>query len=317
MRRMTDASTIVAEDLESVEIPPAERRRLASAAVAAIRVAFLGTTLEVAFDDARAAARYASRYARFRSDALVDERAFAVRDGDATYFWYRDRPAYRWPAADLGPVALDFLTDSVIRREFFGSRAGALTFHAAAVDVGGRAVAIVAPSTGGKTTTAIACARRGLRLFTDEECVLVEGRVQPFPRAINLRADGIERVLADPDFDDGGLRERLAAHRGAAWLCASYDDLFGATPLPQPAPLAAFYFIRPGGPPASIAPLSRAEALTLFFAAWPRSDRSGIDRVADVVRLFAVAPPFALRLGTPDETALAIRDAGRETRATS
>jgi len=307
---ISDASPIVAEDLEIVALAPQTRRRLAPSALATVTVDFLGTAVAVSFENEQAAARYAKRYGRFRSERAPQVTAFAVSDAASTYFWYSDRPAFRWPRADLTPASIDFLADSVVRREYF-SATSHLTFHAAAVEVERGAVAIVAPSTGGKTTTSIACARRGLRLFTDEECITKDGWVHPFPRAINLRADGIDRILADPSFEDGGIRDRLLAHRGEAWNCATFDDLFGAFAVPQARPLVAMYFIGAYAPAPAIEPLARAKALSLFLTAWPRSKRGGIDRVADILELFSAAPPYALTLGTPDATARAIATAGR------
>ncbi|GAC1521009.1 MAG: hypothetical protein NVS2B3_17370 [Vulcanimicrobiaceae bacterium] len=308
---ITSTTPIVAEDLEALSLPPERRRAFAARSVDAVRVDFLGTTLELSFDDAAAATRYARRYERFRSSAPVEKRAYAVRDGEDTYFWYEDRPAFRWAGARLSSTSIDFLADSVVRREFFGDLGGVFTFHAAAVEVERGAVAIVAPSTGGKTTTAIACARRGMRLYTDEECVTRDGRVHAFPRAINLRSDGIERLLADPPFADGGLRERLAAHRGRAWSCATFYDLFGVAELPPPRPLVATYFLARGGPPATIRPIARGGAVPLLLGAWPRGERTGVERIAEILRMLAAAPPFTLTLGTSDETARAIESAGR------
>lgn len=302
---------VMAEELERVDLVRARRQELARQTTEAVRVDFLGTALEICFDDRRACAAYARRYERFRTNASPTKRAFAVRDETSELFWYEDRAAYRWPGAPLDFSARDFLADSVVRREFFSEIPGFLTFHAAAVAVERGAVAIIAPSTGGKTTTAVACARRGMGLFTDEECISENGWVHPFPRAINLRADGIERMLNDPVFPDDGMGERLRARAGGPWACASFDELLGPRPLPEPRQLVATYFIRPGNGSASIAPMRLAEAVPLFFSAWPRSRLTGPDRVAEAVLLFSGAPPYSLTLGTPDETARAIEAAGR------
>lgn len=296
----------MAEALGRVAVTAANRKRLSHFTTEIVTLEMLGTIVAVHFDDVDAAARYRRRYERFQSADTPTVHAYAVRDADETLFWYGDRLGFRWDAPLTDPAAIDFLADSVVRREFFGERSDALTFHAAAVETARGAVAIVGPSTGGKTTTALACARRGMRLFTDEECVYASGRVHPFPRALNLRADGIARILADPIFADGGIRARLAERAGSDWVCASFDELFATRELPDGAPLVAIYFLAPGGPPATIAPLPLDEALRAFFAAWPRSARHGVERVAETLRLFAAAPPFSLRLGTPDETALAI-----------
>lgn len=300
---------IFAEGLTAVGLSEHRRRTLMRNSTESVCVDFLGTVIEVMFDESRAARRYARRYARFLTEAPASRRAFAVRDVDSTVFWFDAMGAYEWPAVLDDPVAIDFLADSVIRREFFNGTEHLFTFHAAAVATARGAVAIIAPSTGGKTTTAVACARRGMPLFTDEECIVCDEAVVPFPRAINLRADGIARLLADPRFPDFGIQERLAARRGRAWTCVSFDELFGAQGLPLPQRLVATYFLRTGGPPATISPLPLGEAIPLVLAAWPRGKRRGVDRVAEVLRLLAAAPPFALTLGSPDETARVIKAA--------
>jgi hypothetical protein len=66
--------------------------------------------------------------------------------------------------------------------------------HAAAIDVGGRALVLCGPSGAGKTTLALALTARGHRLLT-EEVVWVDhtGLVRGLPRPIHVPADSSQR----------------------------------------------------------------------------------------------------------------------------
>ncbi len=52
---------------------------------------------------------------------------------------------------------------------------GSLCLHASVIDLGGYAIALMAPSGGGKSTTAAAFARRGFRVMSDDVLVLTPG----------------------------------------------------------------------------------------------------------------------------------------------
>jgi len=302
------ATDMTAEDLEPIDMGPDERAMLAAGVRRTVTLAFYETQVAVGFDDELAAAGFARRYARFAADGRTKAtlRAYVVRDRDDVRFWFDDAAAYRWPLA-ASSATIEFLADSLVRHEYFAHRSNALAFHAAAVAVGDHAVAIAASSHGGKTTTALACARRGLGFYGDEQCVVAEGGwVRAFPRAINIRRGSAALIAADLDFRDGGLRARLAARAQTGWPCAAVEDVLGTAALPLPHPLAAVYFITGRAAEPDIAELPLARALPLFFAAYPRSRANGIDRVARAVAMFGAGKPYALTLGTPDATARAI-----------
>ena len=79
-----------------------------------------------------------------------------------------------------------------------------LLFHAGALDAGGTGVLLPGASGSGKSTLVAGLACAGLRYLTDELAALdlVDGRLQPYPKPITLKA-GSFGVLPDLDPDKG------------------------------------------------------------------------------------------------------------------
>jgi hypothetical protein len=76
---------------------------------------------------------------------------------------------------------------------------GVLPLHAAAVDVGGRAVVLGAPGRGGKTTLAAACARAGLRVLAEDvAAITATGSILPGPAMLRLRHDVVGMLGSVP-----------------------------------------------------------------------------------------------------------------------
>ncbi|MGP6157296.1 MAG: hypothetical protein ACLPYS_07275, partial [Vulcanimicrobiaceae bacterium] len=205
-------------------------------------------------------------------------------------------------------LAVEFLADCVVRHMYFMELSPYLTFHAAAMGVPGGAFAVTATSEGGKTTTALACARRGMPLYSDERCVIDGERVLPFPRALNVRAEALELLAADPPFPDGGVGERLVRRRGADWSGVDFAELFGDARLPPPQPLRALFFITGRAAEPAVAPLALREALPALLTVPLRSRSRGLERVAEATRLLAGIRAYALTLGRPDATACLLRE---------
>jgi len=293
---------ITADRLTPITLGDPERRALGARATHAAATSWFGTTIHLGFSDAAAAALHRRRYARLPASGPTDLRGYAVVEGDATYFWVDGGPAFRWDDP-LGSSALQFLADVVVRTEYFMERSAFQSFHAATIRVNGVAAAITAASMGGKTTTALACARRGMPLYSDERCILDGELVLPFPRAINVRAGSLDLLAGDAAPADGGIGERLAAHRGADWTGIDYAELFGDQDLPEPRPLRAVYFIAGRGPAALAEPMPLEAALPALLAAPLRSRARGPARVVEGTRLLRRARAYSLTLGTPDETA--------------
>lgn len=71
----------------------------------------------------------------------------------------------------------------------------ARVLHGCAVERSGRALVVLAPSGGGKTTLAVALVGRGWRLLSDDFVVLTgDGAVRPFLRRVNLLPDSVTRL---------------------------------------------------------------------------------------------------------------------------
>ena len=304
---------IGAEELVAVERGAAGVVRDAAAHVrhsVVLRIA--GTACAVHFDDAPAARRFAARYADLTiAGAVPRHHAFALRDPVlGPLFWSDGGPVFRWPHGDLAEHVVAFLADAVALTAFFNERAdGVLSLHAATVGIPGAAAAIVGDSDVGKTTTAIACGRIGLRLFSDERCVLDGAAVvHPFPRALNVREPGRALLLRDRVAGPDPVGERLRAHGPGAWTDVRFGELFAPWALPEPAPLRAVFVLAGAGPRVRLDPATTAAAVKAA-SRWAHGAGRGLDKLARLHDLFGRAVCYRLELGSPDASAHAIRAA--------
>lgn len=115
--------------------------------------------------------------------------------------------------------------------------AGAYCLHASAVEVGGGAVAFMAPKFHGKSTTAMALVRAGARLITDDTLAILPGsspRVVPGIQTLRLREDTVEAVNVERGFGAVESKGKLLVGNLAA------DRL-----LRESVPLAAVYLLAP------------------------------------------------------------------------
>ncbi|NTS66783.1 hypothetical protein HRV97_16710 [Sphingomonas sp. HHU CXW] len=124
---------------------------------------------------------------------------------------------------------------------------GVLPLHASAVEIGGRAVAFVAPSGGGKSTIAMHLHHLGQRVIADDLCAveLADGRARLWPGLRNLKLwraslgaidrapDGFEPVLQTMDKYRVPI-DALADDRAfdlAAVIRLDWGDASALTPL--------------------------------------------------------------------------------------
>jgi hypothetical protein len=303
------APPVAPEGLQAVELGVALRRALHGAVAETVWTDWFGTCIALGFDDPLAAASYRRRYARFATERAADIRAYALRHDGRTLFWVEGGPAYEWREALQDPLALEFLADAVVRHAYFMEHSPYLSFHAAALAAGGSAFAVTAASGGGKTTTALACARRGMPLYSDERCVIDGECVLPFPRALNVRSAALELLAADLALPDGGLGERLRRQLGGDWNGVDFAELFDDAPLPSPQPLRAIFFVTGRGATPAVRPMALREALPALLAVPLRGRSRGLERVADATRLLSRVQAYALTLGRPDATARLLREA--------
>jgi hypothetical protein len=233
----------------------------------------------------------------FHGRLVKTARAFAFWANDAG--WYvvdPDEPSVTIGAADgeltlTAEVRMFGVPSSLIAHE-----RGDLSFHAAAVEISGKAVVLAGPSRYGKTTLAAAFAAAGHRLLTEDmtRCTLNGGAaVFPGPAVIRLRPDvaegfrmvGASRIVTEHErvfmILDGSLRGRGA-----------------------PVPLAAILFLRNGaeGPELKVAPTVDAirDLWTLSFSLPTDASRAAVfERVTD---LTANVPVLDLRRQVSLET---------------
>jgi len=299
---------VSAELLEPYEPTLPDTRALRDRARHPVTISWFGTTVAMWFEDPTAAELVRSRYASFQSFGPPALAHVAAHDANGDYvFWMSSGRSHRWTRCPLDSGAAAFLADVVVRRAYFSEHAPFASFHAAAIRSGDRAAAIVGLSEHGKTTTAVACARRGMPIYSDERCIVIDGTVRPFPRALNLRRPSLRMLAAERVPDDAGIGARLRERLPGDWPCAAFDDLFGADQLASPAPLAAIFFIDAIGSFAEVRPMQQAESLTKLLAAPLRSAARGLDRVAQALSLMRGVQSYALTLGSPDQTACLIQ----------
>ena len=299
---------VTASELMNADLDVVARRRLADRAHHAVRIRWFGCTIEARFDQSEAAQLFYQRYRAFATDGEPALRSYAVQSDDGSgdpLFFCEPGKAYRYPAPLRGGQVIAFLADAVVHHAFFDVHPNIVSFHAAAVKIGNVAAAISATSTGGKSTTAIACARRGMALYTDERCVIKDGVVHAFPRAVNIRCGGLELLSSDDVPDDHVIGDRLRAQANE-WNSASFADVLGTSELPEPAPLDAVFFIIGRGRTAQVEALARQDAIVQLLHAGLCGPRPGLDRVAAAASLCGAGRAYNLVLGAPDDTALLV-----------
>jgi len=279
---------------------------LARAGLESVRLDLAGAIVEVRFDCPDAAQLYRRRYRHMLSDGRPGRIAYAVaQKPDEHFFWVEGGSAYRWRGSPLKPHAVAFFTDAVVGTTVFRSLENVVTLHAAAISDGFSAAAIIGSTTAGKTTTAIACARRGLALYSDEFCIVAPNGILPFPRSLSLRCAATE-VLANDPVPSSAVDAWLRTHGCCDGYDLGYDELFGTLERPAPRPLrTAFVLIGKGAQP-SIREVSRV-AMVAHAGPWAKLKASGFEAFETLLALFEGVACYEVVLGSPDATARAIR----------
>ena len=306
---------VTAENLVEIQLSAEQRCKLFERSRERVTVEWFGKKITACFDDPFEAESLRARYRDFLTAGAPDLWTCAARgDCGGPIFFAEPGGAFRYPEALRKPGHVAFVADTVTQRAFFNVNPLVISFHAAAVEVGDAAAAISAMSTGGKTTTAIACARRGMGLYTDERCVIIDGEVYPFPRAINVRWDAIALLTAQAVPGDGDIGLRLRAHAGAEWKMVTFAELLGNRPPPRPRRLEAIFFIEGRGEVPIVAPLPLDAAVARLVSAAFWGPAVGLDRVAGANAIFKHTRAYSLKLGLPDDTAQLLATTTRLTR---
>lgn len=257
-----------------------------------------GITMELCTDMPEVARLFALRYADHHAAAEPDFRYYVatVRGGYA--FWCGHAPSWRWTQGPLPPDAVLFLADAVAISALIRFDTHLSSMHAAAVEYGGVAAAIAGNSTAGKTTTLLAAARRGMRIYSDERALLRRTIVHPFLRRCSVRTAGARLLLADRDDDALGRMLRFTPE-------LSLRTCFGSEAIATPRPLRALFVLSGAGYCAALEQIDAASALPAI-SRWFDARGDTIDRISGAVATLRGVQCYRLTLGSPDESAAAI-----------
>jgi hypothetical protein len=258
-------------------------------------------SIEVAFSDRNVFDCFAFKFGDLIVTRRPDYSFYVVEAGDRTHFWSRLDDVRVWPHAPLAPSIMAFLADNAVMNDFF-LRGRYSALHAAVVRGGRGLAAILGTTTAGKTTTAIACMRRGMTFYSDERCVMLDGSVFPFPRALTMRAGGRRLLREDPSDGEPILNDVLRRTQDHDEVVIRPSALFPNRIGREPGPLRAVFFIdgideRPGLREVASYDLIPRIAESMWTAS------VGLERVASIVSEFARVRCYRLRLGRPDATA--------------
>ncbi|MFN2449371.1 MAG: hypothetical protein ABR508_06220 [Candidatus Baltobacteraceae bacterium] len=264
----------------------------------ALRIAQIGVRIETAVPGL--AAELALRYAGHLDERAPDfvYRIFPSPQGYA--FWCDHDGAWQWKAGSLPLDAIAFLADAAMLSALVHFDPLLASVHAAAVAAHGCAAAIAGDSTAGKTTTLLACARAGLQVYSDERALVRQGIVHSFLRRCSVRPDGRSRLLADDDAD--ALAHAMHA-RGDIALAA----VFGEAAVAPPLALRALFVLDGYAARPFIEPIDATAALPAV-SRWFDTCGGAIERTARALGLLRSLHCFRLTLGTPRESALAVRE---------
>lgn len=297
-------------DLEVLATPPAGIDQIAGEF--SFHVSIAGIAMRMRFDDPGLRERFARRYREHAIAPAQPALTFSCAWLDDSYYFWSSAVStvWRWPGA-LPPHALTLLIDATSMASLVRSDPALLSFHAAAVACEGGAAAIVGDSTAGKTTTTIACARRGMSPYSDERLLLRDASVLPFMRAFNLRPGGRALLRRDDD-DDDFARAMADAPESDDWTDVSPFEVIRGLCRPEPAPLSAIFVLQGAGTTASLTKLEPRRATPALMSSADCAATSMLERAARTMATLRNTSVFGLTLGTPAATAELIETTVRE-----
>lgn len=285
---------ISAADLTRVRDPESAHAQT-PALLHAVSIRVAGVTMELRTNLRDLASALAEQYEDHVTHAAADFPYYVAQTPDGYVFWCAHAGAYRWMHGALPIDAVLFLCDAVLLAALVQFDADLASVHAAALDFHGVTFAITGDSTAGKTTTTLACARAGMRIYSDERALLRGTIVHPFVRRLRPRPDCAARLRATCDSD--ALARALAQAQPL-----SLRACFGEDAIAQPRPLRAL-FVLDGY--ASRSQMTRIDASRALPAISQWFDASGdcLARLARAMKLLRGIDCYRLVLGPPHDAA--------------
>jgi len=257
-----------------------------------------GVTMELCTDVPDVARLFALRYADHPARNAPDFRYYVatVRGGYA--FWCAHAPTWRWTQGPLPADAVAFLADSVALAAIIRYDSALVSMQAACVEFNGIAAALAGNASAGKTSTLLACARRGMRIYSDERTVLRNTLAQPYLRRSSVRGAGARLLLAEV----GGERSDDALH---AVPQLSPRVCFGAESMAQPEQLRALFVIVGSGYCAALEAIDTATVMPAIMR-WFDAQGDMVDRATRAISILSGVKCYKLTLGSSDESAAAM-----------
>ncbi|HEY9179280.1 MAG TPA: hypothetical protein VIO32_01090 [Candidatus Baltobacteraceae bacterium] len=256
-----------------------------------------GVTMQLCTDVSDVARLFGQRYADHPASSPPDFRYYVatVRGGYA--FWCTHAPTWRWTQGPLPPDAVAFLADSVALAAIVRFDPALVSMHAACFEFNGIAAALAGSSAIGKTATLLACARRGMRIYSDERTVLRNSIAYPYLRRNSVRAAGARLLLSDR-----GETKYDMLHADPQ---LSVKTCFGADAIADPKPLRAVFVISGSGYCAALEAIDTASAMPSVMR-WFDAHGDMVDRATRAISILNGAQCYKLTLGSPDESAAAM-----------
>lgn len=265
---------------------------LAKNCIFGARCEIAGVVMELRTDLHEVARLFGLRYADHPASREPDFCYYVSSARGGYAFWSDHAPSWRWTQGTLPPNAIAFLADAVMISAVIRYDPEMASIHAAALEYQGTAVAIAGHSSANKIATLMACARRDMRVYSDERAIVRGNVVHPFLRRCSVRAAGPRLLLADrqtlPDVPELSLK-----------------TCFGAAAIAKPRPLGALFVLAGSGSTASLEPIDAATALPAITR-WFDARGDLMDRVTRAISPLRGLHCFRLILGSPDETAVTI-----------
>lgn len=257
-----------------------------------------GVTMQLCTDIPEVARLFALRYADHPARNAPDFRYYVatVRGGYA--FWCAHAATWRWTQGVLPADAVAFLADSVALAAIIRYDQALVSMQAACVELNGIAASLAGHSASGKTSTLLACARRGMRIYSDERTVLRNSIAHPYLRRSSVRGAGARLLLGDPD---AGAGDDLL--RGLPQL--SPKTCFGGEAIADPKQLRALFVIQGTGYCAALEAIDTATAMPAIMR-WFDSTGDMVDRATRAISILSGVQCYRLTLGSPDESAAAM-----------
>ena len=273
-----------------------------------VAIAIGRSTVAVRFSRHSAAAAFAERFGDMQGTAMPSSIVYAVDLNDEAFFWLSPDRARRWPLA-INDELLAFFADNLVMHEYL-TTSNDIGLHAAVVASGPVVAALVGSSTAGKTTTAIAAARIGLCVYSDERCILQDGLVVPFLRAITVRDGGRSLLLRDAE-PGSPIDARLRALPANRENAIRPKELLGDGAGGPPTKLSGVFAIVDRAATPSVERCSLYDVLPTLLQSMASRD-TGLGRAVRLADELRDTQMYRLQLGGPASTATLIERTLRE-----